>query len=75
MWHANKKGIMTLIVGLALLLGVHFALREHDVQLARQVLALGVCILLFVVGLASWLSVKAPQDNAPQDEGEDEEEP
>ncbi len=67
MWRANKKGVLTLVVGLGLLLGLHFALRGHDVQLARQLLALGVCLLLFVVGLVSWMSVKPP----PQD-GEDD---
>ncbi len=61
MWRANKRGIIALLVGMALLLGLHFALRGYDVQLARQLLAVGVCALLFVVGLLSWLSVKPPQ--------------
>ncbi len=63
MWQANKKGILTLVVGLGLLLGLHFALRGSHVELARQLLAVGVCVLLFAVGLASWLSVKPPHGN------------
>ncbi len=66
MWRANKKGILTLVVGLGLLLGLHFALRGHDAQLARQLLAVGTCLLLFIVGLVSWLSVKAPQDDGEE---------
>ncbi len=58
MWRANKTGILVLLFGLAALLGIHFLIRPHDVQLARQVLAVGVCLLLFGVGLVSWLSVR-----------------
>ncbi len=58
MWKANKTGILTLLGGFAVL-GVAFAsLQGESPQLARQVVAVGVCILLFGVGLGSWLSVR-----------------
>ncbi len=71
MWKANKAGIITLAAGLALLGGIHYLVTPHNEQLADQILALGFCLLLFVVGLASWLSVKTPE--AEEDEPQNDE--
>ncbi|MDO4221519.1 MAG: hypothetical protein Q4C88_05315 [Akkermansia sp.] len=56
MWRANKWGIIALLFGGGILFGIDLYLRPQDKQLADQVLAVGVCSLLFVVALASWLS-------------------
>ena len=58
MWRANKWGIIALLVGGAVLFGFDLYLRPRDKQLADQVLTVGVCSLLFVVALASWLSAR-----------------
>ena len=58
MWRANKWGIIALLAGGALLGGVHLYLRQQDKVLADQVLSVGVCSLIFIVALASWLSVR-----------------
>ncbi len=60
MWQANKKGIIILLGGLALLGGAHYLLAQSNEVLADRVLALGFCLLVFGVALASWLSVKEP---------------
>ena len=57
MWRANKWGIIALLAGGCILFGIDLYLRPQDRQLADRVLAVGVCSLLFVVALASWLSV------------------
>ncbi len=69
MWKANKVGIICLVGGLLLLGGIHTLVTPHNEQLADQILALGFCLLLFAIGLSSWLSVKTPQ---PGDDEEDE---
>ena len=58
MWRANKWGIIALLVGGAVLFGFDMYLRPRDKQLADQVLTVGVCSLLFVVALASWISAR-----------------
>ena len=58
MWRANKWGIVALLVGGAVLFGFDLYLRPRDKQLADQVLTVGVCSLLFVVALASWISAR-----------------
>ncbi len=60
MWKANRTGIIILLAGLALLRAAHHHIALNDEKLADQVLALGFCLLLFGVALASWLSVKKP---------------
>ena len=57
MWKANKWGIIALLAGGGILFGIDLYLRPRDKVLADQVLTVGVCSLLFVVALASWLSV------------------
>ncbi len=57
MWKANKWGIIALLIGGAILFGIDLYLRPQDKLLADQVLTVGVCSLLFIVALASWLSV------------------
>ncbi|MDO4953981.1 MAG: hypothetical protein Q4E43_02420 [Akkermansia sp.] len=58
MWRANKWGIIALLIGGAVLFGFDLYLRPRDRQLADQVLTVGVCSLLFVVALASWISAR-----------------
>ena len=58
MWRANKWGIIALLIGGAVLFGVDLYLRPRDKQLADQILTVGVCSLLFVVALASWISAR-----------------
>lgn len=58
MWKHNKIGIMALLGGLALLGAVYLYLRPQDAVLAERVASAGFCALLFVVGLASFLSVR-----------------
>lgn len=58
MWRANKWGIIALLIGGAVLFGFDLYLRPRDKQLADQVLTVGVCSLLFVVALASWISAR-----------------
>ena len=57
MWQANKVGILTLLIGFAVLGGVYAYLHEDNPQLAKQIMACGVCVLLFAVALATLLSV------------------
>ncbi len=68
MWKANKKGLIVLGTGLALLGGIHYLVTPHHEVLADQILALGFCLLLFGVGLASWLSVKTPEAEEEEEE-------
>ncbi len=70
MWRANKTGIVVLLAGLVLLGGLHYLLAPQHEELADQVLALGFCVLLFGVALASWLSVKTPE--LPEEGGGEE---
>ena len=58
MWQANKVSIIILLIGFAALYGAHWYLAPQDKQLAEQVLYTGICILLFVVALANYLSVR-----------------
>lgn len=58
MWEANKVGVIVLLVG-AVLLGAAYALVQGErPELARQIVAAGVCVLLFSVALGTWLSVR-----------------
>lgn len=47
-----------LAVGLATLLAARYYLGEQDPELGKKVLAGGICLLLFGVGLWNWLSVR-----------------
>ena len=58
MWKANKIGILTLLIGLVALGGAHLYLLGIDAQLAKQVLSVGICLLLFSVATGIWLSVR-----------------
>lgn len=83
MWNANKKGIIALAIGFALLGAAYALLAEQDKLLAQQTLAVGICALLFVVALWTWLSARRDwarylqemQDNTPEDEEEDDDAP
>lgn len=58
MWQHNKIGILALLVGSAVLGGTYVWLAPQDKALADKVVCTGFCLLLFVVGLASFLSVR-----------------
>lgn len=58
MWKHNKVGILSLLIGGALLFGAYAYYLPQDEILAERILGTGMCILLFVVGLGSFLSVR-----------------
>lgn len=58
MWQANKSAIITLFLGLALLSGVYHHLAATDIELAKKVLSVGFCALLFSVGLYALLTAR-----------------
>ncbi len=58
MWQANKWCIVFLLVGFALLGGAYAYLAPGDELLARKVLSTGICVLLAVGGIISWLSAR-----------------
>ncbi len=61
MWQANKGCILFLLIGFLLLGSAYFWLLPDDELLARRVLSTGVCILLAVGGLVSWLLARKGQ--------------
>lgn len=58
MWKANKPFIIMLLVGMALLAGAYVFLFPQDPLLAERVAGTGFCVLLFVVALLTYLSVR-----------------
>jgi hypothetical protein len=58
MWQANKISIIILLIGFAALGGAYWYLAPQDKVVAERVLYTGICALLFVVGLANWLSLR-----------------
>lgn len=58
MWKANKGGIIALLVGGGILGAAYWYLKPENEELARQVLATGVCVLLLVVATLSWISAR-----------------
>lgn len=56
MWQANKTAILLLMVGMAALGGLYSYLAQGDELLARKVLSSGICMLLLLLGLFSWLT-------------------
>lgn len=58
MWKANKAGILALLAGGCVLGAAYWYLKPEDEELARQVLATGVCVLLLVVATVSWISAR-----------------
>ena len=60
MWEYNKAAILSLLSGLVLLSGVSLYLRfgAGEELLSRQVMAVGVCVLLFAVATTSWVSTR-----------------
>lgn len=58
-WQANKWGILALVAGLLALGAAYVALAQQgDEDSAKKVLSTGICVLLFVVALATWLSAR-----------------
>lgn len=57
-WQANKIGFSILLIGLAALGAAYWHLMDKDLQLAKQVLAGGICLLLFGVATGTWLSAR-----------------
>lgn len=58
MWRANKPFILMLAAGLLLLGVLYLLLQPADPLLADRVCSTGLCLLLFVVALACYLSVR-----------------
>lgn len=58
MWKANKGGIIALLVGGCILGAAYWYLKPENEELARQVLATGVCVLLLVVATISWIMAR-----------------
>ena len=58
MWRANKPFILMLLAGLLLLGLIYLWLSPQDPLLADRVCSTGLCVLLFVVGLLCYLSVR-----------------
>ena len=78
MWQANKIGIIALVSGLVLLGAVYALLQEKNEQQAQQILASGLCALLFAVATGTWLAVRRDlaklqqrQDAPPADDEEE----
>lgn len=67
MWQANKTGILALLGGFAVLGGLYYYLHEQDPLTARKVLSAGVCLLLFTVATATWLSARRELKQRRQD--------
>ncbi len=59
MWQANKWGIIALLAGLFAVGAAYFKLHAAgNVDLANKVGATGVCAVLFIVGLATYLAAR-----------------
>lgn len=58
MWRANKPFILMLAAGLLLLGVLYLLLQPVDPLLADRVCSTGLCLLLFAVALACYLSVR-----------------
>lgn len=57
-WQANKGGILILIFGSAVLASLYAYAAPTDKALAERILSTGICLLLFIVALGSFLSAK-----------------
>lgn len=58
MWNANKVAIILLLIGLSVLVGIHYYMSDTDPVLARKIVAVGTCFLLFTTATGTWLSVR-----------------
>ncbi len=57
-WQANKWGVIALVAGGAVLASLYAYYAPTDKVLAERILSTGICFLLFVVALGSFLSTK-----------------
>lgn len=74
MWQANKLGIVALLAGLFAVGAAYFKLHAAgNADLANKVGATGVCAVLFIVGLASYLSARKGIHAADAAAADDEE--
>lgn len=75
MWQANKWGIIALLAGLFAVGAAYFKLHAAgNVDLANKVGATGVCAVLFIVGLATYLAARkgmAEADDAADNDDAD----
>lgn len=63
MWQANKWGIIALAVGLAAVGAVYWYFHSiGDTDTADKVGSTGLCAVLFIVGLGSYLSARNGAD-------------
>lgn len=59
MWQANKWGILALVAGLFAVGAAYFKLQAAgETDLANKVGATGVCAVLFIVGLVTYLMAR-----------------
>lgn len=58
MWKANKPFIIMLLVGMLLLAGAYLYWLPSDPLMAERIAGTGFCVLLFVVALLTYLSVR-----------------
>ena len=76
MWQANKWGIIALLAGLFAVGAAYFKLHAAgNADLADKVGATGVCAVLFIVGLATYLVARkdmSAADDAADNEVDDE---
>lgn len=76
MWQANKWGIIALLAGLFAVGVAYFKLHAAgNADLADKVGATGVCAVLFIVGLATYLVARkdmSAADDAADNEVDDE---
>ena len=63
MWQANKWGIIALAIGLAAVgAGYWYFQSIGDMDTANKVGSTGMCAVLFIVGLGSYLSARSRRD-------------
>ena len=73
MWQANKWGIIALVIGMAIVGALYFWFQSQgDADMANKVGCTGICAVLFLVGLGSFLSARKGM-NALKAEEEDQE--
>ncbi len=77
MWQANKLGIIALVTGLLAVGAAYWKLQAAgEPELAQKVAFTGVCAVLFLVGLGTYLAARSGMSAMEADfepEGEDDE--
>lgn len=75
MWQANKLGIIALVTGLLAVGAAYWKLQmAGEPELAEKVAFTGVCAVLFLVGLGTYLAARSGMSAMEDDFEADEEE-